>query len=298
MILTNQFGIPETFVRAIKNHTHEGAEYSASQISLPVRIRELTRRYSDELYEDVTDRIWQLVGSSIHYVLQKGEGQNELVEELLTEKIRLSDGSDVQFSGTVDLFEPNNNKVVDYKITSVWSYVYGSRIPEWTEQINCYAYLLRCNFWNVDSGSVVMIFRDWNKNKAGEKDYPAQQVMEIPVEIWPENQQYGFIDSRLRQFEMAKNLEDHELPFCTADERWETPDSYAVMKKGRKSAVRVLSTREEAEAYMANNNLDSKHNIEFRRGEPRRCDKYCPVVEYCNQRQNELRGVDKEESPL
>jgi hypothetical protein len=300
MQLTNQFGIPETFVRAIERHTHEGAEYSASQISLPVRIKELVRRYNDQLSEDVTDRIWQLIGSSIHYVLQKGEGQNDLVEEFLTEPITLPNNVSVPFSGTVDLFEPNNKKIIDYKITSVWSYVYGSRISEWTEQINCYAYLLRRNMWLVESGSVIMIFRDWNKNKATEKDYPPTQVIEVPVEIWSEDQQRIFIGSRLAQFEQAKLVEDHELPFCTPHERWESPDSYAVMKKGRKSAVRVLPTQDDAEQYMMNNNLNSKHYIEFRKGQPRRCDKYCPVVDYCNQRQNELRGVtnEYEESPL
>ena len=44
-------------------------------------------------------------------------------------------------SGASDLY--TNKKISDYKVTSAWTQVYGSRTEEWTGQLNIYAYLFR-----------------------------------------------------------------------------------------------------------------------------------------------------------
>ena len=70
-----------------------------------------------------------------------------------------------------------------------------------------------------------------------------------------------------------------ELPKCTSEERWAKPDTYAVMKKGRKTALRLLPTEEQAKEYIG----DQDFSVEFRKGVSTRCEGYCEVSQFCNQ---------------
>ena len=53
-----------------------------------------------------------------------------------------------------------------------------------------------------------------------------------------------------------------------------------MMKKGRKSAVRLLDSEEQAEAYVKDKNVKGGY-VEKREGENIRCDGYCSVREFC-----------------
>ena len=132
-----------------------------------------------------------------------------------------------------------------------------------------------------------MVFRDWSKNKAlAGGDYPPRIIMEIPIEVWTNEETQKFVEGRVEYYESLKEIPDDKLPFCTPEERWAKPSKYAVMKHGRKSAVRVLDTAEDAQNYMLKNMLDSKHYVEERPGEAyKRCE-YCSVSEFCNQYKN------------
>ena len=62
------------------------------------------------------------------------------------------------------------------------------------------------------------------------------------------------------------------------------------MKKGRKSALRVLETQELADEYIDGHD-DKNLTIEFLQGEAIRCKDYCDVSEFCNQYQQEKLDV-------
>jgi len=66
---------------------------------------------------------------------------------------------------------------------------------------------------------------------------------------------------------------------CTAEERYNSGPRYAVMKKGRKTALRVLDTREAAEEWMATGGGDF---IEERPGEDKKCLEYCAAAAFCS----------------
>ena len=53
------------------------------------------------------------------------------------------------------------------------------------------------------------------------------------------------------------------------------------MKEGRKTAVGVFDTKDEAEEKLAE--LDKKHYIEYRKGESKKCADYCNARNFCNQ---------------
>jgi hypothetical protein len=67
-------------------------------------------------------------------------------------------------------------------------------------------------------------------------------------------------------------------PTCTDEDRWKKEDSFAVMKTGRKTAMRVLSTLPEAKQWMTQN---GGTHVDIRKGEYTRCENYCNVSTFC-----------------
>jgi hypothetical protein len=57
------------------------------------------------------------------------------------------------------------------------------------------------------------------------------------------------------------------------------------MKKGRKSALRVLDTEQEAKNWV--DNTGKGEYIEHRKGKYTRCEGYCSVAEFCPQLRRE-----------
>jgi len=57
----------------------------------------------------------------------------------------------------------------------------------------------------------------------------------------------GWLKQRFAEISEAEKLPDNKLPICTPDDRFNSGDKFAVMKKGRKTAMRVLDSEEEAE---------------------------------------------------
>jgi hypothetical protein len=77
----------------------------------------------------------------------------------------------------------------------------------------------------------------------------------------------------------AENTPSDKLLPCTPEERWERPTRYALMKKGRKRAIKLYDTEEDANGAVK----EKDHYVEYRKGESVRCENYCPVKEFCNQ---------------
>ena len=77
---------------------------------------------------------------------------------------------------------------------------------------------------------------------------------------------------------------------CSDQERWAKAEKWAIMKRGRKSAVRVLSSEREAvawgiekEFYTARAEWLKGYSLVERPREYIRCERYCPVAEFCGQ---------------
>jgi hypothetical protein len=76
-----------------------------------------------------------------------------------------------------------------------------------------------------------------------------------------------------------------ELQPCSDEERWMTETVYATKKEGRKSAIRLFKTVEEATELAEK----EKGYVEIRKGEPKRCTgDFCGVSKWCSQYQGEI----------
>lgn len=282
MNITNEAGLPEALVRAVENdpyHANRTGDISCTRLIDAPRIRCLTQRHAADITEDCSDRIWALLGQSVHTILERA---HTVFEPAIAERRLFAEVEGWQVSGQFDrmgLLE--GNTLQDYKVTSTWSVIKGLK-PEWSNQLNVLAWLAARNRIKVQRLEIVAILRDWSRGKAKAGcDYPARPVKILAVPMWSKAEAGAYVAERVRLHQAAELLADADLPECTPAERWQGADVFAVKKPGRKSAVKLHDTAEAAAAHVAE--LGGAHYVEHRPGVSVRCLDYCPVAAFCNQ---------------
>lgn len=275
MKLTNKMGLPEALVAAVANDDYDRGEcdYSVTELLSPPRISALRRLHEHELTEDASSRIWSLLGQCAHAILERAGGAS------LSEWRGHVTIAGKRVSGQLDTLNVLSGTLSDWKVTTAWTVKGGALRDEWPPQLNAYAMIARSAGHDIKRLEIVAILRDWSKLEARRSaDYPQQQVAVIPVPVWPEAEVRRLFDERIRLHESARA---GELPICTPEERWQRPTVYAVMKDGRKSALRLLDSHEEAEGWIKANEKGGEKIVE-RPGENVRCANYCPVSAFCS----------------
>lgn len=282
MKLTNNYGIPQTFMNVLARPTYNKGKshLSATQLLNSPKIVALTNKFDSELEQDASDMVWSIFGSAVHNFLEHGKDENHLVEERMHVE---HDGWKI--SGAVDLQIVNKDgiDVRDYKTTSVWA-VMNEKI-EWELQLNVYAWLIeKVKGKPVTSLGIVAILRDWKAREKQQKEgYPESPIKEVPIRLWSMAEREEYISNRISahsacEFELET---DGKLPDCSPDEMWEKPAVWAVRKTGN---VRAKSLHDSEEsALLALEELGKGYEIEFRAGERTRCENYCLVNTYCQQ---------------
>jgi len=254
---------------------------SVTEIISPARIARLRRKHYTQMTQDVSDMMWQLLGSALHVVAEKGQTEGYITEERLYAEI---DG--VILSGAIDIQKvtPQGIEITDYKFTSAWSLRQDKF--EWDAQQNIYAYLVRkVKKLPVTKVQICALVRDWSRREAAIKpSYPQSPIVVIDLKMWTNEETEKYIRERLNAHRDSKVSADwnEELPPCNEAERWSRDTQYAVRREGRKTAIRVLDSAEAADAMA----LEEKGYVEVRKGESVRCTgNYCGVNEWCSQYQ-------------
>lgn len=274
MILTNKYNLPQSIVNAVK-HDYPPVEdrYSVTDIVNPPLIRHLRMKHWNELTEDASDKLWMLLGTGMHYMLEQHSPEDAFQEEKLTTKLTI-DGKEIMVVGKSDLY--HNGIITDWKVTSVYSFLLGQK-PEWEKQLNVYALLWEVNGFPVKQIKINALLRDWQKSKAlRERDYPEIAHMEVDIPLWNQETTTDYLTERIRLHRQTPP------PECTPEEKWERPTKYALMKTGRKSAVKLFDSRLEADMALDMTTKDRHlHYIEERPGVCMRCESYCNVNKFC-----------------
>lgn len=285
MKLTNKFNLPEPFMQALGHddyHPGEG-DYTTTELIRPVRISVYKKRYEDQMEEDISERVWAFAGQTKHIVLERIGKSNP--ERYVTEKrfyATMPGGKTI--GGRIDLYDRETKILYDWKENSVWKFIIGDT-KEWEEQGNVNLYLMRANGFEVKGLTNVTWLRDWKKRLArttSREDYPKCAIHVIPLPMWSAGQQQNYILNRIAIFEAGKN----DPPVCSFKERWQRPHEYALMKRGRKSAIRLYANRDEAIAVLKKRDASAKSGEHFyvqeRPTEPVRCLDFCSVVQFCD----------------
>ena len=284
MIITNKYGVPEPLVTlASKEYYSKGAsQYSVTEIMSPPKIKRLREQYNDQIKQDVADMLWNLLGSALHVVMERGVTDGWTMEERLYKEM---DG--VTVSGAIDIQQetPEGVIIIDYKFTSAWAVMQEKE--EWQQQLNVYKWLVETvKRKKVIGLKICALVRDFNRHETKE-GYPKASIEMVDIPMWDSVTTEAYVRERLNLHRDAKVSADFgdELPACSDTDRWQSETIYAVKREGRKTAIRLFKTIEEA------NELAEKEKgyVETRLGEPKRCTgNYCGVAEWCEQYQGEL----------
>jgi len=291
MRVTNNWDVPAPLVTLASREFYSkgSSQYSVTELLSPPRVRRLREQFQDQLEQDVTDMMWQMLGSALHVVMERGVMPGWISEERL-----FADVNGVTISGQIDLQEQTPNGVVlyDYKFTSAWA-VMNEKI-EWEEQLNLYGWLVQTVRQKQVAGlKICALIRDWSRHEVGKEGYPPKQIHLIDIPLWDYETATKFVRERLDLHRESKVSADwgHNLPECTPQERWQSETTYAVKREGRKTAIRVLKDLTEAQQLAEK----EKGYVETRPGEPKRCTgNYCGVNEWCSQHRASLAEAERQ----
>jgi hypothetical protein len=290
--ITNKHNVPETLVAlASRDYYSKGrADYSVTEIISPPRIQRLRREHHENMEQDVSDMLWQLLGSALHVVAERGVADNHITEERI-----IADIGDVKLSGAIDIQRVTDEGIIitDYKFTSAWALRQDK--PEWEAQQNIYAWLVeKVKGKKVIGVQICALIRDWSRREASVKaDYPQAPIQVLELPLWPLEKTEAYIKERIEAHRMSKVQADwgDELPPCSDDDRWVRETKFAVKREGRKTAIRVLDTQHEADELAEK----EKGYVEVRKGEAIRCTgNFCGVAQWCNQYQQSLKEANDE----
>ncbi len=282
MNLTNKTELPQAIVDAVRNdpYTSGGADISVTSLIGPPRKSALYALHAQEITEDASERIWSLLGQSIHTILERAN-KTGIAERRLSIEI-----GGWTVSGGMDLYEEGGGILADYKTTSAWSVKQGVK-DEWVEQLNCYAEILRSHNQPVTGLRIIAILRDWSKMEAARDPfYPRSQVVSFSLPLWPSKDTRRFLEERVTLHRQARV----SLPLCTDEERWAKKPVYAVMKVGGTRAVKLYDLKDQAETHAAQ---DKGLIVQYRPGDSTRCRFYCSVLPFCEQGKGIIEGKAK-----
>ena len=282
MKITNKFNLPQPFVDLVSGDTYSKGESDITTTGLaqPPKIAELTRRHSNEITMDASEKVWTMMGTANHYVLEQIALRNH--ERYVTEQRFYLDIDGVKLGGQIDLFDRETETLWDYKVSSVYKAMSDDRL-EWTKQANVNKLLCENNGIHPKKLAILLVMKDWKRKEAEFKaDYPKCAIQEIPLPIWREEETLAYIKSRINLHNAAKLIEvEDAIPVCTEEERWAKPTTWAVLKeKGAKRAVNGGVYELESEAIAHAKRISGA--IEKRDGSNPRCENYCQVRQWCN----------------
>jgi len=285
MKLTNKYGLPNTVVRALTRSEYSKGESnrSVTQIIDSPRVRILRQENWDNMEEDVSEKMWAVLGSAAHKMFEETGDDKHVTEERLFAEVE-----GWVISGAIDVqrIDDGGITIIDYKTTSVWSVILGKK--EWEYQLNCYAYLIRRSTWKiVTSATVLAVLRDFKRNLFKKQEHGQCAVSVMNINLWPNDQQESYIKQRValhQEVEMSHAMGEKVI-HCTDLEQWRKPNSFAVMIEGKKRAKMICETETEAEFQAS---MVQGGYVEKRFGIPMKCQaNYCGVAQQCDQKQSE-----------
>ena len=277
MKVTNSLHLPEAFVKAVSVERHNKAGCcSATTLNKGTKEIILQERHWDEFTVDASEQVWATFGTAVHAIMEKYEDGNFHEEkfDIAVSKSRVT--------GVVDSYDMERGIINDWKTASVYK-VMKADFSDWHRQGMTYAWLLKQNGLDVRRCRFIALLKDHSMTKAEtDSSYPQSPVFVYEFEVTPEAVEAAGarITAKVQDIEASEMMGDDDIEPCTAEERWADADKYAVMKNGRKTAVRVFDTLIDAENCAGE--LGNSHYVEHRPAVSRKCGKYCICKDFCN----------------
>lgn len=277
MQITNNLQLPLAFVHAVSTERHNAPHcYSATTLNKGAKEIVLTDRHYDEITVDASEQIWAVWGTAVHALLESEKDDN-----FHEERFKVAVGNS-WVTGQVDSYDMERGIINDWKTASVWKVQFAD-FADWRAQGLTYAWLLTKSGLEVKKCRFVALLKDHSKTKAKhDASYPQSPVFVYEFDVTAEDlaATEARIISKVTEIENAYKLGDDDIEPCTLEERWADGEKYAVMKNGRKTAVKLFDNQQDAEAYAGE--LGNSHYVEHRPAVSRKCEDYCSCCDFCN----------------
>lgn len=270
-MITNKYNLPQPLYAAISNDDYDdgGADLSVTSLWKPTQLVSLVKANKDKIEEDAHDLIPSFLGRIFHKQMEEHDTQG------IKEKRLFAHVEGTLISGQFDRLLLAEGILQDYKVTTVGRYMRASQDNEWAQQLNTYAYLLALNGVEVKALQTIVLLRDWSEGSTQRLDYPSTMVQTLDLPLWP---------LEVTREKVVARIHAHRNPQpCTPEEMWARPPKIAVMKDGRKSAVKLFDNTEAATYFISQQTDKSKLYVEERKGSYVRCEKYCRAAPFCAQ---------------
>jgi len=289
MKITNKQNLPPPVVALLTRnfYTKGASQYSATELMSPPQIRRLREQYDDQIEIDVADLIDSQFGTFMHGKLEAKEIEGYINEERIYVEVE-----GITISGQIDLQkdDPDGIEIVDYKFVKAWAVMMNK--SSWEAQLNIYKWLVETvKRKPVKRLQVNAFIKDFSKYEIKE-GYPEAKAVMLDFPLWDAVKTEAYVRERLEMHRHAKMAHDfgEDLQPCTDEERWAKETTYATKREGRKTAIRVFKTIEEATELAEK----EKGYVETRKGEYTRCaGNFCYVAQWCKQYQAEVKHTQE-----
>ncbi len=280
MQITNKADLPRHLYNLFTHNTYNksGSRFDLSATTLidAMQPKRLFKEHRDDVEEDAIKRIWAVLGTAVHLLLEMANSHDPAI---VCEKRFIHELNGKKISAQIDVYNNELKSLHDLKVTSAWKVLYKD-YGKWEAQMNIQAALARMSGWEVNDLFIDVLCRDFVLSKAREDNYPNIPIVSIPMPLWSEDKALAYLEERIK-YHTAE-----EVVPCTDEDRWAKPAQFAVMKKGRKSALAVkgLTTKAKALSWAASHgHTGSNISIEERPATYTRCESFCNVSKWCPQ---------------
>nr|DAF85433.1 MAG TPA: protein of unknown function DUF3799 [Siphoviridae sp. ctzm5103] len=277
MKVTNKLNLPAAFVNAVSVERHNKAGcYSATTLNKGTKEIILQERHWDEFTVDAADSVWAVWGTAVH-ALMESQPDNNFHEEKF--KVPVCNSF---VTGQVDSYDMEHATIFDWKTASVWKVQFAD-FGDWYKQGMTYAWLLKQSGLDVRHCVFVALLKDHSKSKAAkDASYPQSPVFKYEFDVTDEELQQteARIIAKVAEIENAYKLGDDDIEPCSAEERWADNEKWAVMKNGRKTAIKLFDNSADADAMAGE--MGNSYYVEHRPAISRKCGEYCACKEFCN----------------
>lgn len=221
MKYTNKYGLPNAFVRAVVNDPYDkgASDFSATGLANPPRATALINQNPEACEVDVTSRVAAIIGQGSHSIAERAARPGlDLCEERLFAKFDV-DGVTYTVSAALDLYETDTGNLMDWKTTKAFAFskkAGSGKKPEWIEQLNIGAELLRRNGHEPKRLTIIAMLKDWSQRDAGQNGMPQSEVIAVELPLWTSEEATTHIETRIRAHVAALK----ELPLCSSKETW------------------------------------------------------------------------------
>ena len=206
------------------------------------------------------------------------------IERRSIKEVTLPDGTKWKVGGKFDMVL--DGRLFDFKTTSVYAYIKGSKDEDYAAQGGIYRWL-NPDLIESDHIFIQFMFTDWQRAEANRNpNYPQQKAKEYPVLLPSIEDSQDFVVAKLQELSRLWDAPEDKLPDCTDKELWRSDPQFKYYSDPEKAkdpsarSTKNFDSLAEAEAFKREK---GKGVVITKLGEVKAC-AYCAAFPVCKQR--------------